>query len=316
MNDVTKKIIKEMMNYASTITFPVNAKSEIDGILDVVRYESISTFHVGNISYYYHPLRRLVELKPEYVYTKNQYQDLIGKILAKLKEVRNKVAVLPSELEREKYIHDFLCKNVTYKENGPDSHCVLGPLFRGEGVCEGIAKTAHALLKIAKIRTHIVCGDATDPNGSKTPHAWNVVQINGTWHLLDVTYDNTISDPDFIRYDYFNVSAKELSYSHAPYDYCREYYNRCVSSNTYFRMTRSELNTQQGVYDYIKQEVFKKSKNIYFKYTDRNRPLDIDALVNYTLEFPKVANVVYSYDKQMGVYYFKVKYGGLFSLFD
>ena len=62
MNDVTKKIIKEMMNYASTITFPVNSKSEIDGILDVVRYKSISTFHVGTISYYYHPLRRLVEL--------------------------------------------------------------------------------------------------------------------------------------------------------------------------------------------------------------------------------------------------------------
>lgn len=311
INDITKKIIKEMMNYASTIKFQVNSKSEINSILDIVRYESFATFHIGELSYYYHPLRRMVELKVEYVYKQSEYHALIDKILKKLKEIRDKLAYLPSEIEKEKYIHDYLCKNVVYKENGPDSHCILGPLFQGEGVCEGIAKTAHALLKIAKLDAHIVCGDATDENGT-SPHAWNVVKIDGAWHLLDVTYDNTLSDPDFIRYDYFNVSAQELSQSHVPYSYCKEYFDRCVTSHSYFRMKSSEFSTQQGVYDYIKKEVSKKAPYVYFKYTNKNMPFDVMTIVDYTLEFSKVSNVNYSYDSKMGIYYLKIKYS-LFS---
>ena len=310
---LTKKIVKDMMNYVPKISFEVNSKNDIGIILDIVRYESFATFHVKTtIPYYYHPLRRVVEIIPEYVYSQSEYHDLINKILIKLRQIKKEIDVLPTELDKEKYIHDYLCKNVFYKENGPDSHCVLGPLFRGEGVCEGIAKTAQALLKIAKLNAHIVCGQATDESGETTGHAWNIVQINGYWHLLDITYDNTISEPDFIRYDYFNLSAKELSVSHKPDSYCREYFNRCTTSNSYFRMNNCEFYNAIDVYDYIKREVRKKSPHLYFKYINSSRRLDIDNLVNYTLELDKVTNVKYTYDEQMGIYHFRVKYGGFF----
>ena len=47
-----------------------------------------------------------------------------------------------SEWEKEKYIHDFICENVTYdKLKKAYSHEIIGPLGHGVGVCEGIAKS-------------------------------------------------------------------------------------------------------------------------------------------------------------------------------
>ena len=305
---IVKKIVIAMMNYRQDITFTVDNKKDIDRILDMARYENVATFHVGDIMYNYNPYSKKVILRPRYLYKQSEYQSLINKILAKLKEMKEILMKLPSDLAKEKYIHDFLCTKVVYKEIGPDSHCVLGPLFKGEGVCEGIAETAHALLNTAGINSHIICGDAVEPNGGKTPHAWNVVQINNHWHLLDVTYDNTLSEPDFIRYDYFNLSAKELSKTHTPFDYCQENFYKCVSSKTYFSIFNTEFTSYQMVKDYFKRELNKKSHYLYFRYINKDKPVSIETIVNDVLEHPSVNKVSYTYEESMGIYLIEVIY--------
>ena len=43
-----------------------------------------------------------------------------------------------TELEKERYIHDFICKNVRYdKLKKQYSHEIIGVLGHGVGVCEG-----------------------------------------------------------------------------------------------------------------------------------------------------------------------------------
>jgi hypothetical protein len=45
-----------------------------------------------------------------------------------------------TELEKELYIHDFICENIHYdKLKKPYSHEIIGPLGHGVGVCDGIA---------------------------------------------------------------------------------------------------------------------------------------------------------------------------------
>ena len=42
-----------------------------------------------------------------------------------------------TELEKERYIHDFICEHVHYdKLKKPYSHEIIGPLGQGVGVCE------------------------------------------------------------------------------------------------------------------------------------------------------------------------------------
>ena len=74
----------------------------------------------------------------------------------KIKEMKNALEARMNRLvqpaknlspeEKERYVHDFICANVTYdKLKKQYSHEIIGPLQQGIGVCEGIAKTVKIL---------------------------------------------------------------------------------------------------------------------------------------------------------------------------
>lgn len=103
-----------------------------------------------------------------------------------------------SEWEKEKYIHDFICDNVTYdKLKKAYSHEIIGPLGHGVGVCEGIAKSVKVLCDALGIWCMIaVCGNNPE-KGIKYRHTWNickklVVHIIIWMQLLTIRLVNTV----------------------------------------------------------------------------------------------------------------------------
>ena len=121
-----------------------------------------------------------------------------------------------SELEKEKYVHDFICQNVRYdKLKKSYSHEIIGPLGQGVGVCEGIAKSVKVLLDALGVWNVIaICGNNPE-KGIKYRHTWNIVKIGGTYYHLDATFDNSLGDEE-IRYDYFNLDDKNIFRDHEP----------------------------------------------------------------------------------------------------
>ena len=126
-----------------------------------------------------------------------------------------------SEWEKEKYIHDFICENVTYdKLKKAYSHEIIGPLGHGVGVCEGIAKSVKVLCDALGIWCMIaVCGNNPEKR-IKYRHTWNIIKIGGTYYHLDATFDNTLGKHSAagqeIRYDYFNLDDKKIFRDHEP----------------------------------------------------------------------------------------------------
>ena len=126
-----------------------------------------------------------------------------------------------SEWEKEKYIHDFICDNVTYdKLKKAYSNEIIGPLGHGVGVCEGIAKSVKVLCDALGIWCMIaVCGNNPE-KGIKYRHTWNIVKIGDTYYHLDATFDNTLGKHSAagkeIRYDYFNLDDKKIFRDHEP----------------------------------------------------------------------------------------------------
>ena len=120
-----------------------------------------------------------------------------------------------SEAEKEQYIHDFICQNVRYdKLKKPYSHEIIGPLGQGVGVCEGIAKSVKILCDALGIWCIIALSEANPEKGIKYRHTWNVVRIGGKYYHLDVTFDNTLGGGERLRYDYFNLSDKQIFRDH------------------------------------------------------------------------------------------------------
>ena len=134
------------------------------------------------------------------------------------KDSPNLIFVPEYLFEKEKYVHDFICKNVQYdKLKKAYSHEIIGPLGQGVGVCEGIAKAVKVLLDALGVWCVIaICGNNPD-KGIKYRHTWNIVRINGEYYHLDVTFDNTLGkDVKELRYDYFNLDDQQIFRDHEP----------------------------------------------------------------------------------------------------
>jgi transglutaminase/protease-like cytokinesis protein 3 len=123
---------------------------------------------------------------------------------------------LDNDTDKVKKIHDYVAYKITYNMQGYlDGTYVNNPtdalsvLNNPITVCAGYANLFAALSRAAHIRTSIVYGKATVGTGTGD-HAWNEVQIDGEWRIIDVTWD----DIELLRYDYFFPTLEEFSKDH------------------------------------------------------------------------------------------------------
>lgn len=90
-----------------------------------------------------------------------------------------------SEAEKIKKIHDYICKNVVYSDDGTwGCHSAYDALEKGEAVCQGYATLFYAMGIQAGLKVRCISGTS---NGQ--PHLWNIVQMDGSWYNLDTTWD-------------------------------------------------------------------------------------------------------------------------------
>lgn len=192
---------------------------ELSEIFFKLRLDHPEIFYVTSFSYRFYPGADHVELVPEYLFEKSKIKDhqkALSSRIAKL--VRPAQSLSP--LEKEQYIHDFICRNVRYdKLKKPYSHEIIGPLGQGVGVCEGIAKTVKVLCDALGIWCVIAISEANPELGIKYRHAWNIIKLDGTPFHLDATFDNSLGHDGMIRYDYFNLDDSRLFRDHQPVVY-------------------------------------------------------------------------------------------------
>lgn len=102
-------------------------------------------------------------------------------------------------------------------------------LRRGKAVCFGYAKLMQAMCEKAGIRCEVIVGYSkgaltSTPDLRNPDHAWNAVQIDGQWHLMDVTWGSGVvynGTSDFVREfqeEYFLTSPKAFIVNHLPAD--------------------------------------------------------------------------------------------------
>ena len=157
---------------------------------------------------------------PEYIFEKNKIREHQKALKARVDKLA-RTAKNFSDIEKEKYVHDFICENVRYdKLKKAYSHEIIGPLGQGVGVCEGIAKSVKILCDALNLWCIIaICGNNPE-KGIKYRHTWNIIRLDGKYYHLDATFDNSLGrsgsgEPE-IRYDYFNLDDKAVFRDHEP----------------------------------------------------------------------------------------------------
>ena len=116
---------------------------------------------------------------PEYIFEKNKIREHQKALKARVDKLARPAKNF-SDIEKEKYVHDFICENVRYdKLKKAYSHEIIGPLGQGVGVCEGIAKSVKILCDALNLWCIIaICGNNPE-KGIKYRHTWNIIRLDG-----------------------------------------------------------------------------------------------------------------------------------------
>jgi hypothetical protein len=115
-------------------------------------------------------------------------------------------ATAASDQDKAALINDYIAAHATYDvesfeavERDPDgapdgqaaqSQEAYGILVAGTAVCNGYAKAFQLLADAAGLESVIVTGEA-DGGVYSGPHAWNRVNVDGTWLVVDTTWNDT-----------------------------------------------------------------------------------------------------------------------------
>lgn len=162
----------------------------------------------------YETTGKVHSVKPGYPYdaaklesTEKAVSDAAGKILSGITEEMTVV-------DKIKHIHDLIILNCDYSDAGKESANAYGALVDGSAVCEGYSRAMSYVCRKTGINCEIVTGTADG-----VPHMWNMVEVDGKWYNIDLTWDDPVisnDNGDYISYAYFNVSDSYISRTHIP----------------------------------------------------------------------------------------------------
>ncbi|MBQ3179041.1 MAG: leucine-rich repeat protein [Clostridia bacterium] len=114
-----------------------------------------------------------------------------------------------TDLEKVLAIHDYLVREVDYDPGYPDninedSYWLEGVFLNRIAVCNGYALAYSHLLSQCGIDSYVVSSDPMN-------HAWNLIELDGTWYHADATWDDPSNQcGGFVYHKYFLKSDAEF----------------------------------------------------------------------------------------------------------
>lgn len=132
--------------------------------------------------------------------------------------IQKEIKANMSDAEKVKAIHDYIithCEYDTAHTGGIEGvwHNAYGALVNGKAVCGGYAGAFQVCMEALGISSQEIGGDVAGAS-----HIWNLVQIDGNWYHIDLTFDDppfegtpvTGRIKSFVSYEYFLVNDKKM----------------------------------------------------------------------------------------------------------
>lgn len=149
-------------------------------------------------------------------------QKQVDELNAVLDEIGATADGLDTTEEKLRWFHDTLSLRTAYDDEAaqsvlsaqaietmfPHVESAYGALVEGEAVCGGYASAFEYLCHLSGIPCIYVTGTATTDVASGG-HAWNLVEVDGTWSVVDATWDDDDNQATEQRYDFFLASDAE-----------------------------------------------------------------------------------------------------------
>ncbi len=168
-------------------------------------YDNPQFFWLGNgYAYTIDSYGIAATVTPQYSRSKSEAERLQKLFDEAADKIITKALAQDNLFDRVKVIHDSIAEMTEYTTKGISAKSEAdGPLIYGLALCEGYSKAFMYLCQAVGIPCVCVAGYANEP------HMWNMLQLDGEWYNMDVTWD------DAGTYDYFCIPTKKITEDHS-----------------------------------------------------------------------------------------------------
>lgn len=130
-----------------------------------------------------------------------------------------------TDFERVKYVHDTIILGVEYDvasfelgdkvtiEAEAKSNTAYGALTNGTALCGGYASAFMLIMQELGIKCEFITGEA---DGG--PHAWNMIELDGEYYHIDLTWDDLDGTQHEVIYNYFCLNDDQILKNHVSYN--------------------------------------------------------------------------------------------------
>lgn len=162
-------------------------------------------FYVGSrLGYSWNESGTVVSITPEYLYEGEDLQNRIAAFEGTVSSIASYASRAATTVGKLAAVNDYFCVNFQYDT----SYTVYRPdlLFSGgKGVCQAYMLAYSAVLNELGIANTYATSDAMN-------HTWNLVQVDGSWYHVDVTWnDPTPNVPLRAGHDNFLLSDSGIA---------------------------------------------------------------------------------------------------------
>ncbi len=209
----------------------------ISPLISIVNSDSMAPIYdvaaeagLFHFSFYYSGTTHIIQIKDLVLYPGAAVINAIRRgddsgLSAREREAWNAAAALaqacasPDPLTTARLIHDRLCEMIVYidDESTDEDDTAIGALLNGQANCDGYADAFYLTGTLAGLNVRCQHGDSYSVGLSfdfmnAETHMWNLLEIDGSWRLVDVTWDD--DDENGIRYTWFNLGEDRAARMH------------------------------------------------------------------------------------------------------
>ena len=197
------------------IPFPAGARQSLDKIIFAVKYDNPQLFYVDYALRLTYTDAEAV-LYAAYRCGREEMQAMRSRIEEEAKAIVKGTAG-KTMAEKALYLHDRLVRRCSYGVKAgreAHAHTIAGAFLDNVCVCEGYSMAFKYLADQVGLRCMTIAGSGIHPDGSRGPHAWNLVMIDGKTSYIDVTFDSLL-EGRYCSHAYFCVSDPEILVDHS-----------------------------------------------------------------------------------------------------
>lgn len=160
-------------------------------------------------------------LEPKYTFPLSSIVELNDWLNEQIGEICAPVVSSDDDFAKEIFIHNYMIQNIKYSKANvsqiANAYTIIGALLENYCVCAGVSLTFKLLMDFLDVPCIVAFGETINQSNNNGPHAWNIVNIEGDYYQLDVTWD-LLEDQNsrIIKYDYFNLTSYEMYKSRIP----------------------------------------------------------------------------------------------------